>query len=913
MSDWNRCFVTGIFPTSSPGADALRFPLFLSGMLMLRSFSCVLMLVLVLPFAGCIRQSPESLLEEQRLRTAIQIHPEHEMGYLRLAQFLENRRRYSETLYVLKQGQQKVPGSVLMVRLEGSLYQNQGDDEQVEAFYQNTIKKHPKETAFLLDRARWNWTKARPEKALQDLEALFVHDPENFEAHYLAGLIRISIGQEEKALENLIQAGSLQDGHAEIWSHIANLWNHLGETEKALAAIRKALEHAPESYPYLQQYVNYLETRLDTHQSETIDDLRMALRQLMWLESNDSWVLAHSGYLSWQEGNLEEAETQLIRALELQPDYSWAHFRLGSVYMARKEWQSAIQSFETGLDLQPNHPWALQQLAFGFEMKGETRKAILRYEALLEQNPENLPMLLRLVNLYWQEFQFDQIEKTLVKGQKQLPDNMELANILLKYRQSRGQLEEALSLLTSIEKKHSNGAILFRLGQLEQQRGQADQARAWFQKTLEVDPGNLDAQIRLIQLDLKQKDLEPAEEQLKRLLQSKPDLEWALAQSARLKLKEQKLPECRELLEKGLRLHPGSVSLLKLQGLLLEEEQKWEEALHAFLKIDSLQVDNSLIQTHLGMIRHLLGKHDGAQKHLEEALLTTGNNLWAFLLRVQYRHEHTQTLWWGNEWKAMEPILDDLLHRRFDQGWEKIKAARLDPLSRNALKNLYFLLQDSGDQLMLDPEGVASREVSPGIRYLWGHLHDRLGNAEKALAHYLSVLEEVPNDPWIHLRAGILQEQKGALFKASQHYQTALDAYPDSFRILFRMSIVSMNLMKEEEAIRIHQKMIELRPEHALSLNNLAWLYLTAQDSRLRNTEKALELALKSVELEATIDHMDTLAEAYFQSGQAAKAIETLRKGARQATYPKSRERYLKGQYLRFRKGDPSASPPPVS
>ena len=190
---------------------------------MLRSFSCLLMLVLVLPFAGCIRQSPESLLEEQRLRTAIQIHPEHEMGYLRLAQFLENRRRYSETLYVLKQGQQKVPGSVLMVRLEGSLYQNQGDDEQVEAFYQNTIKKHPKETAFLLDRARWNWTKARPEKALQDLEALFVHDPENFEAHYLAGLIRISIGQEEKALENLIQAGSLQDGHAEIWSHIANL------------------------------------------------------------------------------------------------------------------------------------------------------------------------------------------------------------------------------------------------------------------------------------------------------------------------------------------------------------------------------------------------------------------------------------------------------------------------------------------------------------------------------------------------------------------------------------------------------------------------------------------------------------------------------------------------------------------
>ena len=87
-------------------------------------------------------------------------------------------------------------------------------------------------------------------------------------------MIRIGIGEDGKALENLIKAGSIQDGHAEIWSHIANLWNRLGEPEKALAAIRKALELAPESYPYLQQYVNYLEARLDTHQSETIAELR---------------------------------------------------------------------------------------------------------------------------------------------------------------------------------------------------------------------------------------------------------------------------------------------------------------------------------------------------------------------------------------------------------------------------------------------------------------------------------------------------------------------------------------------------------------------------------------------------------------------------------------------------------------
>ena len=92
---------------------------------MQRFFPVFLMLLLVLSFSGCITQNPESILEERRLRTAVRIHPEHEMGYLRLAQFLENQRRYAETLYVLKQGQQRVPDSLLMVRLEGSLYQSQ--------------------------------------------------------------------------------------------------------------------------------------------------------------------------------------------------------------------------------------------------------------------------------------------------------------------------------------------------------------------------------------------------------------------------------------------------------------------------------------------------------------------------------------------------------------------------------------------------------------------------------------------------------------------------------------------------------------------------------------------------------------------------------------------------------------------
>ena len=51
-------------------------------------------------------------LEEERLRSAIRIHPKHELGYVRLAQYLENRHRYTEAFSVLHRGQKQIPNSI---------------------------------------------------------------------------------------------------------------------------------------------------------------------------------------------------------------------------------------------------------------------------------------------------------------------------------------------------------------------------------------------------------------------------------------------------------------------------------------------------------------------------------------------------------------------------------------------------------------------------------------------------------------------------------------------------------------------------------------------------------------------------------------------------------------------------------
>ena len=72
---------------------------------------------------------------ERRMRNAIRINPVHELGYIRLAQYLESKQRYAETFVVLRDAQQHIPESITLIRLEGRLFQGLGMYPDAKNFY----------------------------------------------------------------------------------------------------------------------------------------------------------------------------------------------------------------------------------------------------------------------------------------------------------------------------------------------------------------------------------------------------------------------------------------------------------------------------------------------------------------------------------------------------------------------------------------------------------------------------------------------------------------------------------------------------------------------------------------------------------------------------------------------------------
>jgi len=76
------------------------------------------------------------------------------------------------------------------------------------------------------------------------------------------------------------------------------------------------------------------------------------------------------------------------------------------------------------------------------------------------------------------------------------------------------------------------------------------------------------------------------------------------------------------------------------------------------------------------------------------------------------------------------------------------------------------------------------------------------------------------------------------------------------------------------EAIYAYHLLLLHDPGNALTMNNLAWSLLTTEDMSLRNPTQALDLAKKAVERQPNYVFLDTLAEAWYQNGDPARAVE---------------------------------------
>ena len=87
---------------------------------------------------------------------------------------------------------------------------------------------------------------------------------------------------------------------------------------------------------------------------------------------------------------------------------------------------------------------------------------------------------------------------------------------------------------------------------------------------------------------------------------------------------------------------------------------------------------------------------------------------------------------------------------------------------------------------------------------------------------------------------------------------------------------IKQELGEDAESLAAYEKALALEPDNPETLNNLAWLLITASDPTVPDPERALFLAVQSSSLRPTAGYiLDTLAAAYWANNMLKEALET--------------------------------------
>jgi tetratricopeptide (TPR) repeat protein len=148
---------------------------------------------------------------------------------------------------------------------------------------------------------------------------------------------------------------------------------------------------------------------------------------------------------------------------------------------------------------------------------------------------------------------------------------------------------------------------------------------------------------------------------------------------------------------------------------------------------------------------------------------------------------------------------------------------------------------------------------------------------EGAIAEFRRALYINPNDLNTEIYLGTALGRKGDMKAAEEEFQNAIQKNPGNPYTQITVGFALMEL-KDESAAITHLKMaLELQPDSPYAENNLAWIYATAENPKLRNPAEALALARRAVETSQPPEpsFLDTLAEAQLLNGKRSEALAT--------------------------------------
>jgi len=319
----------------------------------------------------------------------------------------------------------------------------------------------------------------------------------------------------------------------EVHAYLGTLYGQLGEWQNAIAAYKRALAggvdnplihlNLGEAYGRVGNYrlaEKSLRTYLKSKPKDVDARLRLAavyrkrnnnkdaIKTLKGvIKDNPKSLKAHLALVDIYEklGKDKEAAAAYEAIAELSPDNKVVHYNQGVLYYEMKQYDRAAKAFTKVIKLDKKDIDAREYLVEVQRQRKKPREALKVLEELIKLRPDHWPYYAKAFEIYDQLGDYEEMTKTLARAVGKAPEQPELRFFLGVAYEKRNLLVEAIRQFEAATKlAPKNIDYLNRLAALYEQIGKTDKALKTYQKILDLDPEDGQAQESYLRLKMKE-------------------------------------------------------------------------------------------------------------------------------------------------------------------------------------------------------------------------------------------------------------------------------------------------------------------------------------------------------------------------------------------------------------------------
>lgn len=219
-----------------------------------------------------------------------------------------------------------------------------------------------------------------------------------------------------------------------------------------------------------------------------LDGAERDLRRVLELEPGAAEVVNTLGLLEEKKRNVEEALALYLRATDLDPDAAEPRTNLGNLARAAGRLEEAEGWYQKAIEADPYFMGSYNNLALVYQDRGEMKRAIELYDRALSKAPDHAVVLNNLGSLYYATGDVDRARKTWERSAAADPLYPSPLNNLAGLDLAAGRLDAAEKLLhKALTLDPGYGDARINLALVLRRRKNSGGARAELEKAL-TDP-----------------------------------------------------------------------------------------------------------------------------------------------------------------------------------------------------------------------------------------------------------------------------------------------------------------------------------------------------------------------------------------------------------------------------------------